>query len=141
MKLSGLEWTAIGPCYRWMEPYFHVILQQPKLCLQERNEQIETKLGVSSVCPNIVTDDSHIIQMHTTSMDMFVSTVGLPSTIFCDYIEHFAEQKTKIVYFFRQTGSSSTLSRAMSARGFTGTNAYEHRSCVRTRRFANTARF
>lgn len=73
MKLSGLEWSVIAPCYRWMEPYFHVVLQQPKLCLQEKNEQIESKLGVNSVCPNINTDDSHIIQMHTTSMDMFVS--------------------------------------------------------------------
>lgn len=56
-----------------MEPYFQVILQQPKLSLQEKNEQIESKQGMNSVCSNINTDDSHIIQMHTTSMDMFVS--------------------------------------------------------------------
>lgn len=73
LKSSGLDWAAIAPCYRWMESYFHVILQQPKLILQERNEQTETKHGLNLVCPNINTDDSHIIQMHTTSMDMFVS--------------------------------------------------------------------
>lgn len=73
IKLSGLDWTTIGPCHRWMESYFQVILQQPKLVLQEKNEQIETKFGMNSVCSNINTDDSHIIQLHTTSMDMFVS--------------------------------------------------------------------
>lgn len=56
-----------------MEPYFQVIIQQPKLSLQEKNEQVETKFGMHSVCPKINTDDSHIIQMHTTSMEMFVS--------------------------------------------------------------------
>ncbi|XP_031623125.1 G1/S-specific cyclin-E-like isoform X2 [Contarinia nasturtii] len=71
IKLSGLEWATIAPCYRWMEPYFQVILQQPKLILQEKHEQIESKQGMNSVCPNINTDDSHIIQMHTTTMDMF----------------------------------------------------------------------
>lgn len=73
VKLSGLEWTTIAPCHRWMEPYFQVILQQPKLFLQEKTDQTESKHGMQTVCPNINSDDSHIIQMHTTSMDMFVS--------------------------------------------------------------------
>lgn len=57
-----------------MEPYFVVIMQQPKLNLQERPDQIESSQGMNSICPKINTDDSYIIQMHTTSMDMFVST-------------------------------------------------------------------
>lgn len=73
IKLSGLDWATISPCHQWMEPYFNVCLRSPQLCLRERDEQIETKHGLGSVCPNINTDDSHIIQMHTTTMDMFVS--------------------------------------------------------------------
>lgn len=76
IKLSGLDWVTIAPCHRWMEPYFQVIIQQPKLSLQEKNEQVESKQGMNSVCSKINTDDSHIIQMHTTSMDMFVSIIS-----------------------------------------------------------------
>lgn len=73
IKLSGLDWATIGPCSRWMEPYFQICIQSPKLVLQERNDQFETKGGLGVVCPNINTDESHIIQAHTTNMDMFVS--------------------------------------------------------------------
>lgn len=37
VKLSAFEKATIAPCYRWIEPYFHVIMHQPKLCSQERN--------------------------------------------------------------------------------------------------------
>lgn len=100
IKLSGLEWATIAPCYRWMEPYFHVILQQPKLYLQERNEQIEIKLGVNSVCANIVTDDSHIIQMHTTSMDMFVSILYFVECIRSEFDCCFEKLETKAIFPF-----------------------------------------
>lgn len=73
IKLSGLDWSSISPCSRWMEPFFRICTQAPKLCLLENNEQLETKFGLGHVCPNITTDESHIIQMHTTNMDMFVS--------------------------------------------------------------------
>lgn len=57
-----------------MEPFFRICLETPKLCLLESNEQVQTKHGLGHVCPNLVADDSHIIQIHTTNMEMFVST-------------------------------------------------------------------
>ncbi|XP_030241907.1 G1/S-specific cyclin-E isoform X2 [Drosophila navojoa] len=72
LRSSGLDWQAIQPCARWMEPFFHVISKRaPYLQLNEQNEQVTNKFGVAHICPNIVTDDSHIIQTHTTTMDMY----------------------------------------------------------------------
>ncbi|XP_055908344.1 G1/S-specific cyclin-E isoform X2 [Eupeodes corollae] len=72
LRVSGLDWITIQPCARWMEPFFIVISEESEhLYLMEQNEQLTSKCGMSYVCPNIVTDDSHIIQTHTTSMAMF----------------------------------------------------------------------
>ncbi|XP_034473756.1 G1/S-specific cyclin-E [Drosophila innubila] len=72
LRCSGLDWQTVQPCARWMEPFFHVISKKaPYLQLNEQNEQVTNKFGLGHVCPNIVTDDSHIIQTHTTTMDMY----------------------------------------------------------------------
>ncbi|XP_017050640.1 G1/S-specific cyclin-E isoform X2 [Drosophila ficusphila] len=72
LRCSGLDWLVIQPCARWMEPFFRVISQKATyLQLNEQNEQVSNKFGLGHVCPNIVTDDSHIIQTHTTTMDMY----------------------------------------------------------------------
>ncbi|KAH8352936.1 hypothetical protein KR084_007416, partial [Drosophila pseudotakahashii] len=72
LRCSGLDWQVIQPCARWMEPFFRVISQKATyLQLNEQNEQVSNKFGLGHICPNIVTDDSHIIQTHTTTMDMY----------------------------------------------------------------------
>ncbi|XP_058446578.1 G1/S-specific cyclin-E isoform X1 [Malaya genurostris] len=74
ISLSGLDWDAIAPCARWMEPYFLVICDENEispLALLETQEQVKASFGLAHVCPNLVTDSSHIIQTHTTSLDMF----------------------------------------------------------------------
>ncbi|XP_065357953.1 G1/S-specific cyclin-E isoform X2 [Calliphora vicina] len=72
LRCSGLDWLTIQPCSRWMAPFFEVISEEShNLHLLEQNEQITTKFGLGHICPNIVTDDSHIIQTHTTTMTMF----------------------------------------------------------------------
>lgn len=74
MMVSGLEWKIISPCAKWMEPYFQIIKEEtPPIFLLEQNEQIESKFGVGHISPNIVTDDSHIIQTHSTSLELFVN--------------------------------------------------------------------
>lgn len=72
--VSGLDWDAIAPCAKWMEPYFLVICDENEvspLALVESNEQINGSYGLAHVCPNLVADSSHIIQTHSTSLDMF----------------------------------------------------------------------
>lgn len=74
--MSGLDWDAIAPCAKWMEPYFLVICDENEvspLALLESNEQVKGSFGLAHVCPNLVSDSSHIIQTHSTSLDMFVS--------------------------------------------------------------------
>lgn len=48
-------------------------MESPKLCLLENNDQIQTSYGLGHICPNITADESYIVQMHTTNMEMFVS--------------------------------------------------------------------
>lgn len=75
MRVSSLDWRTIHLCAKWMETFFHVISEEAQhLHLLEQNEQIPSKHGLGHVCPNIVTDESHIIQTHSTSMGMYVST-------------------------------------------------------------------
>jgi cyclin E len=59
-----------------MEPYFQVLEEDSEynpLVLLEANDQIKAAYGLAHICPNIIRDDSHIIQTHTTSLDLFVS--------------------------------------------------------------------
>ncbi|KAH8418837.1 hypothetical protein KR222_011563, partial [Zaprionus bogoriensis] len=72
LRCSGLDWQSIEACALWMKPFFDVISKKaPYLTLHEQNEQVTNKFGLAHICPNIVTDDSHIIQTHTTTMDMY----------------------------------------------------------------------
>lgn len=57
-----------------MKPFFDVIREEYKnVFLLEQNDLVKTTYGLSHVCPNIISDDSHIIQTHTISLGMFVS--------------------------------------------------------------------
>lgn len=76
IKVSGLDWATLAPCAKWMEPYFQVLEEEAEtnpIILLEQNEQVEMSYGVSHVCPNLTKDPSHIIQTHSTSLDVFVS--------------------------------------------------------------------
>ncbi|XP_053957871.1 G1/S-specific cyclin-E isoform X1 [Anastrepha ludens] len=72
LRCSGLDWEAIDPCARWMQPFFQVVREESTyLALMEQNDQVTNRFGLAHICPNIITDDSHIIQTHTISMGMF----------------------------------------------------------------------
>lgn len=75
MRVSGLSWPSIAPCAKWMEPYFQVLDEEADsnpIKLLELNEQVEMVYGLTHVCPNLTQDPSHIIQTHSTSLDIFV---------------------------------------------------------------------
>lgn len=77
MRCSGYDWQTIEPCARWMKPYFEIVREESTyLSLMEQNDQVTNRFGLSHICPNIITDDSHIIQTHTISMGMFVSKLS-----------------------------------------------------------------
>ncbi|XP_053673745.1 G1/S-specific cyclin-E [Anopheles nili] len=72
-RVSGLNWEDIAPCAKWMEPFFQVICEVNAtypLTFLESNESLKFSNGLNHVCPNLVADNSHIIQTHTTSLEM-----------------------------------------------------------------------
>lgn len=74
IRVSGLDWASIAPCAKWMEPYFQILDEENEINpikLLESNEQIPISYGISHVCPNLNRDHSHIIQTHTTSLELF----------------------------------------------------------------------
>ncbi|XP_037040213.1 G1/S-specific cyclin-E [Bradysia coprophila] len=70
LKVSGFEWNIIEPCFRWMQPFYDVISESSEILLLEKNEQVNSTSDSHNICPNMTTDDSHIIQTHNTSLDM-----------------------------------------------------------------------
>uniref|UniRef100_A0A182QNM1 Uncharacterized protein n=1 Tax=Anopheles farauti TaxID=69004 RepID=A0A182QNM1_9DIPT len=72
-SVSGLCWDEIAPCAKWMEPFFQVICEENAACpltFLESNDPVKYNHGLKHVCPNMVADNSHIIQTHTTSLEM-----------------------------------------------------------------------
>lgn len=74
-------------------------MDTPKLCLLESNEQVQTKHGLGHICPNLVADDSHIIQIHTTNMDMFVSLLNDPKPTQFNYLQ--MQTRIHLIRLFR----------------------------------------
>lgn len=80
-RVSGLAWSVIAPCAKWMEPYYQVLEEDGDdnpVKLMEMNEQVDYNYAVTHVCPNLNKDMSHIIQTHSTSLDIFVSFSRVP---------------------------------------------------------------
>ncbi|XP_052865976.1 G1/S-specific cyclin-E [Anopheles cruzii] len=76
--VSGLSWEEIAPCAEWMEPFFQVICEQnaaSPLTFLESNEPFKYSHGLKHFCPKLVSDNSHIIQTHTTSIGMLELTM------------------------------------------------------------------
>ncbi|XP_037959517.1 G1/S-specific cyclin-E isoform X2 [Teleopsis dalmanni] len=72
VRCSGFTWPTLEACALWMAPFFEIIREEsPYFHLIEQNELLATKHGLGHICPNIITDDSYIIQTHTTTIEMF----------------------------------------------------------------------
>lgn len=66
-----------------MAPFYEVIVEDSsQIFLLEQNEQVKSALGLNHICPNINTDDSHIIQTHSTSLNLFVSAQEVQQELF-----------------------------------------------------------
>lgn len=78
LQVSGLDWVIVAPCVKWMQPFYDVVSKdQSHIFLLESNEQVQHSYGLNHVCPDVTTDDSHIIQTHSTSLALFVSSCFL----------------------------------------------------------------
>ncbi|KAJ6649296.1 G1/S-specific cyclin-E [Pseudolycoriella hygida] len=70
LKVSGFEWNIVESCFRWMQPFHDAICEFPDVVVSEKNEQVNDTSDSHFICPNINTDDSHLIQMHNISLEM-----------------------------------------------------------------------
>ncbi|XP_055382091.1 G1/S-specific cyclin-E isoform X2 [Condylostylus longicornis] len=71
VRVSGYDWDSLVGCFKWMQPFFDIIKDEAQFFfLPEQNEQVQSKQGLGHFCPKIVTDDSHMVQTHTTSITM-----------------------------------------------------------------------
>lgn len=109
-RVSGLSWEQIALCAKWMEPYHQVLEEEgvnSPIKLMEMNEQLDYNWGVTHVCPNLNRDPSHIIQTHSTSLELFVSgtlhRTGIRLTGFC-----FSGQRRVTTRTARAIGSNGT---------------------------------
>lgn len=76
IRVSGLDWASIAPCAKWIEPYYQVLQEDAEINpvkMMEMNEQVDYGYGLSHICQNLNQDPMHIIQTHSTSLDVFVS--------------------------------------------------------------------
>lgn len=61
-----------------MEPFFEVIrTDSVNIFLSELDEQVQPSFGLGHISHKINTDDSYIVQTHTTSLALFVSVILL----------------------------------------------------------------
>lgn len=76
-KVSGLNWVRETVlCARWMEPFYQILIEEAEIDpikVHEADEQVETGTGLNHICPNIQSDLSHNLQIHSTSLDLYVS--------------------------------------------------------------------
>lgn len=57
-----------------MEPFFEVIrANSVNIFLPEMDEQVQPSFGLGHLSSKINTDDSYIVQTHSTSLALFVS--------------------------------------------------------------------
>lgn len=74
LRVSGLDWSVVKPCVKWMEPFYEVVkADSSNLFLPELDEQLQASFGLRHISTHINTDDSYVIQTHTTSVALFVS--------------------------------------------------------------------
>lgn len=93
LHCTGLDWHSIQPCALWMEPFFQVVCEESEhLHLMEQEEFFSSKYGMTHVCPNIISDDSHNIQTHTTTMAMFDRACSIQEQ---QYIQKYLSSKVK----------------------------------------------
>ncbi|XP_026473081.1 G1/S-specific cyclin-E [Ctenocephalides felis] len=72
MNISGFSWSNLEPCVIWMSPYFEIIAEETTMpSVRILTDAIQKSSGLKHICPNLVVDESHTLQTHVTSIDMF----------------------------------------------------------------------
>ncbi|KAI8438035.1 hypothetical protein MSG28_010687 [Choristoneura fumiferana] len=73
MRVSGYSWEALEPCYRWLAPSVAVVRESgPARAVRGGDgEFLQRAGGLDLICPDLNVDESHRIQSHNVTLDMF----------------------------------------------------------------------
>nr|BAG85355.2 cyclin E [Bombyx mori] len=73
MRVSGYKWESLSECYTWLEPFARS-LREAGAGGQVRaadGEFVQPAAALRHICPDINPDESHRIQQHNVTLDMF----------------------------------------------------------------------
>lgn len=82
---AGYSWEALEPCWRWLAPCVEVVREAGSVCVVRNGdgEFMQRSGGLDLICPDVNLDESHRIQSHNVTLDMFVSIkCSLSSTFY-----------------------------------------------------------
>ncbi|KAJ8736648.1 hypothetical protein PYW08_007304 [Mythimna loreyi] len=73
IRVSGYSWEALEPCWRWLAPCVEVVREAGAVCVVRNGdgEFMQRAGGLDLICPDVNLDESHRIQSHNVTLDMF----------------------------------------------------------------------
>ncbi|XP_026319827.1 G1/S-specific cyclin-E [Hyposmocoma kahamanoa] len=73
LRVSGFSWESLEPCYRWLAPFVQVVREEGAVCVVRGGdgEFVQRAAGLDLICPDLNADESHRIQSHNVTLDMF----------------------------------------------------------------------
>lgn len=80
-RVSGFAWEAVRACHAWLAPAAALLAADGACVLRAADgEFLQSAAGLHLICPDINTDESHRVQQHNVTLDMFVS-IHLPLSL------------------------------------------------------------
>lgn len=72
-RVSGYSWESLSPCYAWLAPMVGVVRAGGAVCVVRGGdgEFVQRGAGLDLICPDLNLDESHRIQSHNVTLDMF----------------------------------------------------------------------
>ncbi|XP_013192006.2 G1/S-specific cyclin-E1 [Amyelois transitella] len=73
LRVSGYSWEALEPCYAWLAPFVAAVRAAGAVSVVRGadGEFVQKAAGLDLICPDVNLDESHRIQSHNVSLDMF----------------------------------------------------------------------
>ncbi|KAI5631334.1 hypothetical protein NE865_15964 [Phthorimaea operculella] len=79
LRVSGYSWESLEPCYRWLAPFVSVVREDGAVCVVRGGdgEFVQRSSGLHHICPDLNADESHRIQSHNVTLDMFETILAI----------------------------------------------------------------
>ncbi|XP_049873706.1 G1/S-specific cyclin-E [Pectinophora gossypiella] len=73
LRVSGFSWESLEPCYQWLAPFVAVVRAEGGVCVVRGGDgdHVQRGAGLHHICPDLNADESHRIQSHNVTLDMF----------------------------------------------------------------------